>query len=304
MSEVARILPLEPVEGLAAHLERDGGTALRAAATVSPGALIDEIEASGLRGRGGAGFPTGRKWRAVATAPADAGPPRVIVTVADGELGELKDRTILRRNPYAVLEGAVLAARAIRADEVVFAVPPTCDAEAALLDIAIWEVGRAGWTTDAELSIVSDGGEFVYGYTQQGVGRVPTLPLVNNVETIANVPGIIGNGAAWFRSVGTDESPGTVVCAVTGSSRRHAVGEVAMGTPLREVISAIGGDPEPGRRVVGVMSEAASALVPESQLDIPLSYEGLAGVGSALGIAAFIVFDDVRAADSTSARGR
>jgi len=116
--------------------------------------------------------------------------------------------------------------------------------------------------------------------------------LVNNVETLANVPSIVARGAAWFRTEGTDESPGTIVCTVTGSTQVHGVGEVIMGTPLREVIELIGGGPRDGRRITAVLSGVANALITEDQLDAPVSYEGLAAIGSGLGSAGFMVFDD------------
>ncbi|TMK06721.1 MAG: NADH-quinone oxidoreductase subunit F, partial [Alphaproteobacteria bacterium] len=97
--------------------------------------------------------------------------------------------------------------------------------------------------------------------------------LVNNVETMANVPGIMAHGPGWFRELGTDASPGTIICTVTGCTARHGVGEVAMGTPLREVINDIGGGARPGRRIVGAMSGVANAVVPDGLLDTPVSYE-------------------------------
>jgi len=116
--------------------------------------------------------------------------------------------------------------------------------------------------------------------------------VVNNTETLANVARIVARGAAWFRTYGTPESPGTMVCTVTGSTRRHGVGEVRMGTPLREVIDAIGGGPRRGRTVKAVLSGVAVGVIPAEKLDTPVSYEGLAAIGSGLGSGAFIVFDD------------
>jgi NADH:ubiquinone oxidoreductase subunit F (NADH-binding) len=115
--------------------------------------------------------------------------------------------------------------------------------------------------------------------------------LVNNVETMANIPGIVVEGPEWFRSVGTDKSPGTIVCTVTGSTRRHGVGEFPMGTPLREVIETLGGGMRPGQRVRAVLSGVANALLPGHLLDTPVTYEDLQEAGSGLGSAGFIVFD-------------
>src|SRR5205814_6277075 len=124
-------------------------------------------------------------------------------------------------------------------------------------------------------------------------GELPAPPtLVDNVETMANVPRIVSRGAAWFRTEGTEQSPGTIVCTVTGSTRRAGVGEVIMGTPLREVIDLIGGGPRRGHRIKAVMPGVSSGVIPEHLLDTPVSYEALADVGSGLGAGAFIVFDE------------
>ncbi|CAN5686164.1 hypothetical protein BH24ACT5_BH24ACT5_26470 [soil metagenome] len=116
--------------------------------------------------------------------------------------------------------------------------------------------------------------------------------LVNNLETFANVPGIVVNGPDWFREVGTAESPGTLVCTITGRTGRHAGGEVPMGTTLSEAIELIGSGPESGRRLVAAMSGVANAVVPAARFDTPLSYEAMAAIGSGLGAGGFLVFDD------------
>jgi NADH-quinone oxidoreductase subunit F len=116
--------------------------------------------------------------------------------------------------------------------------------------------------------------------------------LVDNVETLANVPAIIARGAAWFRTEGTEKSPGTIVCTVTGRVRHPGVAEVMMGTPLREVIEEIGGGPLPGRRIKAVMSGVATGLLTADLLDTPVSYEAMTEAGGGLGSAGFMVFDD------------
>ncbi|MFN2609017.1 MAG: NADH-ubiquinone oxidoreductase-F iron-sulfur binding region domain-containing protein, partial [Acidimicrobiales bacterium] len=124
-------------------------------------------------------------------------------------------------------------------------------------------------------------------------GDSPAPPtLVDNVETLANVPRIVARGAAWFRTEGTERSPGTIVCTVTGRVRRHGVGEVMMGTPLREVLDDIGGGPLPGHRITAVMSGVATGLMTGDMLDTPVSYEAMADIGSGLGSGGFMVFDD------------
>ncbi len=116
--------------------------------------------------------------------------------------------------------------------------------------------------------------------------------LANNVETLANVPGILAQGAEWFRAVGTPDSPGTIVCTVSGRTARHGVAEVAMGTPLRDVIDEIGGGTLPERRHVAAMSGVANSLILADQFDAPVSYEGMQAIGTGLGTGGFIVFDD------------
>jgi NADH:ubiquinone oxidoreductase subunit F (NADH-binding) len=126
-----------------------------------------------------------------------------------------------------------------------------------------------------------------------GEGGTREAPaLIDNVETMANIPGIILNGPDWFREVGTAESPGTIVCTITGDTERHAVGEFPMGTPLWDVIDALGGGPRAGRTLVAAISGTANSVLEAAQFDTPLSYEGLKSVGSGLGTGGFIVFDD------------
>jgi NADH-quinone oxidoreductase subunit F len=338
MTIVHRVLYPHPIADLDEYLARGGGKGLEAARDAEPGALIDVLEASGLRGRGGAGFPTGTKWRTVAENASETLPTTVVVNGAEGEPGTFKDRTILRNDPYQVVEGALIAARAVGAASVIFALKKAFDTEVARVQRAIDEIAAAGWAQGVELTVFEGPHEYLYGEetalletlagrypfpriappfrrgvtevvetvsdatsgsglsapvqmaTEGGSDAPPTL--ANNVETIANVPRIMARGADWFRTEGTDESPGTIVCTVTGATRRHGVGEVQMGTPLREVIETIGGGPQPGRRVRAVLPGTAQGFIPEALLDTPVSYEGMAAIGSGLGSAGFIVLDD------------
>jgi NADH:ubiquinone oxidoreductase subunit F (NADH-binding) len=121
-------------------------------------------------------------------------------------------------------------------------------------------------------------------------GAPPTL--VNNLETIANVPGILAEGADWFRQLGTPESPGTIVCTVSGATVRSGVGEIELGTPLADAIELIGGGPRPGRRLVAALSGVANPIVPAARFATRLTYEDMQAIGSGLGAAGFIVFDD------------
>ncbi|MGQ0743846.1 MAG: NADH-ubiquinone oxidoreductase-F iron-sulfur binding region domain-containing protein [Acidimicrobiales bacterium] len=315
MPLVHRVLYPRAIVSLEDHVGRGGGKGLAAARDMTPDQIIEAVLASGLRGRGGAGFPTGRKWRTVADNAAGVGPPTVVVNAAEGEPGTLKDRTILRRNPFGVVEGALVAARATGADLIVFATKEAFSGEVDRLREAVEQAEDAGWSEGVAMTVFEGPDEYLYGEEsalletisgrwpfprvvptfRRGVtgGEGPTPPaLVNNTETLANVARIVARGSAWFRTMGTEESPGTAVCTVTGDTHHHGVGEVQMGTPLGEVIELIGGGPREGRKIKAVMSGVANAIMGPEALDAPVSYEGLRGAGSGIGSAGFIVFDE------------
>lgn len=331
MTVVERVLDAHPVADLGAHLANGGGRALAVAVATDPDDLIAVVTEAGLRGRGGAGFPTGVKWRTVADSRGSAQPTAVIVNAAEGEPGTFKDRAILRRNPYRVLEGALIAARAVGAPEVIIAIKASFRPEIRRLRAAMSEFEAEG-LDDVSIRMVEGPGDYLFGeesaLAEVVEGRYPfprvTPPyrrglddgeqvagnsaawvplageggtseapaLIDNVETMANVAGIVLEGPEWFRSVGTAESPGTIVCTITGDTRRHAVGEFPMGTPLWDVIDALGGGSRPGRTLVAAMSGTANAAIEAEQFDTPLSYEAFESIGSGLGTGGFIVFDD------------
>ena len=336
MTAVRRVLPAEPLTRLDDYVEQGGGAALGDARRVDPETIISELEASGLRGRGGAGFPTGVKWRTVAQNRAAALPTTVVVNAAEGEPGTFKDRAIIRANPYHVLEGALIAARAVGADLVVVALKRSFTPEVQRMRAAVREVEAAGWTDGVRIEVFEGPDEYLYGEEtallevldgrqpfpriappfRRGVDEVVVTPadltsesglanrvemagpmhsdappaLVDNVETLANVPAIVTNGAAWFRAVGTERSPGTIVCTVSGSTV-PGVGEYAMGTPIREVIDDLG-QLRPRRRVKAVLPGVSSGVLLPEHLDTPLTYEDMEAAGSGLGSAGFIVVDD------------
>jgi len=331
MGTASRVLPAVPIATLADYVAVGGGRGLDLARKLGPAAVIDEVEASGLRGRGGAGFPTGIKWRTVAGYGSAELPATVVVNGAEGEPGTFKDRAILRANPFAVVEGALIAALAVGADRAIVAVKHTFTAERARLDRAIAEISAAGWCGDVTVAVATGPSEYLFGEEtgllevlagrppfpriappfRHGVDEVGSEPdepagtrmaepggagapptLVNNVETIANIAPLLAEGAEWFRQVGTPESPGTIVCTVSGATRRHGIAEIALGTPLAEVIEAIGGGPVRGRRLVAAMSGVANPLVPAEAFTTPLTYEDMDRIGSGLGAGGFIVFDD------------
>jgi NADH:ubiquinone oxidoreductase subunit F (NADH-binding) len=332
---INRVLPAVSVDSLRAYEAGGGGAALEAARGVAPVDIIGELEASGLRGRGGAGFPTGRKWRAVFDNRSDVVASTVVVNAAEGEPGTLKDRAILRANPYHVLEGALIAAHVIGASQVVVGLKSSFRDEIDRVRSAIDEVVAAGWAKGIDMQVHEGPSEYLYGEEtalleaidgrppfpriappfRRGVVEVAdgseTAPqsgssaqvemtegdlappaLVDNVETLANVPGIVQQGAAWFREVGTEHSPGTIVCTISGRVATPGVGEIAMGTTLRDAIEAIGGGALPDREITAVLPGASSAALPAARLDTPLTYETMMEAGSGLGSAGYIVLDD------------
>jgi NADH-quinone oxidoreductase subunit F len=271
---------------------------------------------SGLRGRRGAEFLTGRKWQTVATNTGGGPAATVVVNGAEGEPGTFEDLSISRRNAYRVIEGACIAARAVHADRVIIALKASFTAEVERTRHALAEMEAAKvLPASIEFSVFEGPDEYLYGEetalleTIDGRGPFPRVvppyrvgllganphrrvsagpALVNNIETIANVPRIVARGARWFRSVGTPESPATVVGTLTGDVRRHGVGEVRMGTPLRRVLETIGGGAT--GPVKAVLSGVANPLILGDQLDVPVSHEGMRTAGAGLGCAGFIVF--------------
>ena len=310
MTFVTRVLPLEPVPDLSAAMAAGCGQALEAARAAGGDAVLATVLDSGLRGRGGAGFPTGEKWKTVVANKPPGEPLTVIVAAAEGEPGTWKDHAILRADPYRVLEGALIAALIVGADRVVVATKEAFTEEVARIRSAIDELAASELPGGIAMELVEGPSSYLFGEEtgllevvagrpplprvsvpwQQGVeANEPTL--INNVETLANVPGIVLHGPAWFREVGTEESPGTVIATLTGAVNKAGVVEVALGTTLRWILDEAGGGVQ-GDHVVVVLNGSASAPLSTTDLDTPLTYEDMKQAGSALGSASFIVLDD------------
>jgi NADH-quinone oxidoreductase subunit F len=336
MRSLFRVLDERPCAGLADYIGHGGGDALHIARSMEPLAVVGVIAESGLRGRGGAGFPTATKWRSVLANASNALPFRpttVVINAAEGEPSTFKDRTILRNNVFRVLEGALVACHVVAAEELVVAIKATFELEVSILDSAIDELRGAGWLEGIDARIVKGPSSYLFGEEtamlevvshrhpfprvsppwRRGVdeategggaaaaasaelaGTTETVgapALVNNVETFANVALIVAHGAPWFREVGTQDSPGTIVCTVVGDTLRHGVAEFAMGTTLRNVIIDVGGGAREGRRLIAVLPGASSAIIGEAALDTPLTHEALHAAGSGLGSAGFFCIDD------------
>jgi NADH:ubiquinone oxidoreductase subunit F (NADH-binding) len=332
-----RVLDREPVADLDAYVALGGGDALKAALHRGPGRVIDSVDASGLRGRGGAGFPTAEKWRSIAARPAtlaDGGraPTTVVVNAAEGEPGTFKDRAILRANPYRVLEGALVAAHAVGADRIAVATKARFTAEVAVLRRAAAEMARAGWTEIAAIEVHEGPDQYLYGEetallevldgrppfpriappwrrgidaepdaegateTSVDIGRDGAIAettgpvLVDNVETLAHVALVLGRGETWFRSLGHESCPGTIVCTLSGTTSAQGVLEVPTGTPLGLVVDALG-DGHARDEVAFALSGVSNPLLRADAIDVPLTYDHLRAAGSGLGTAGFILFD-------------
>jgi len=331
---VHRVTDPRPTTSLEQYIQRRGGTGLSTAGDLDPAEILAVVDASGLRGRGGAGFPTGKKWRTVAEFRSAELPTAVVVNAAEGEPGTYKDRHILRTNPYQVIEGALIAARAVGASSVVIGLKgKETDAQAAV-HRAIDEMVEAGWAGDVSIRVADGPDEYLFGEEtallevidgrfpfpriappwRRGVievtdgdvadasnlsahvemaGATDAPPaLVNNAETMANVAHILARGADWFRTEGTDQSPGTFVVTVTGATVRAGVGEVVAGTTLRHALELIGGGPGAGRSIKAVLSGVSNKVITADLLDTPLTYEAMQPLGIGPGSGGFIVFDD------------
>ncbi len=302
------------------YIARGGYTALVKALTqMKPKEIIEQIKQSGLRGRGGAGFPTGRKWELVAAAKGDK---KYLVCNADeGDPGAFMDRSIIESDPHSVLEGMIIGARATGAShgyvyirhEYPLAHERLIKAIAQAREYGLLGKDILGKGLDFDISIQQGAGAFVCGEetsliaslegnapeprvrppfpAESGVWGAPTN--INNVETWANVPEIINKGAEWFAGIGTETSKGTKVFSVVGKVENTGLVEVPMGITLKEIVYDIGGGIPNGKKFKAVQTGGPSGgCIPASLLDLPIDYEKLAEVGSIMGSGGLIVMDE------------
>ena len=307
-------------EDITEYIAMDGYEALgKAVTTMTPQEVIDVMKKSGLRGRGGAGFPTGVKWQFEKDAP---GTEKYVICNADeGDPGAFMDRSILEGDPNAVIEGMAIMAYAVGAQKGYIYVRAEYPIAVHRLKIAIKQaedlnlLGKnifgSGFNFDIEIRLGA--GAFVCGEEtaliasiegQRGMPRPkPPFPAVsgvwgkptsiNNVETLANVPQIINKGADWYASIGTEKSKGTKVFALGGKIRNTGLVEVPMGTTLREIIYEIGGGCPNNKEFKAVQTGGPSGgCLTEKELDTPIDYEALIQAGSMMGSGGMIVLDE------------
>ncbi|HEX2030048.1 MAG TPA: NADH-ubiquinone oxidoreductase-F iron-sulfur binding region domain-containing protein [Actinomycetota bacterium] len=290
------------------YLGAGGGRGLERALGLPPEQVIEEVSLSGLRGRGGAGFPTGRKWLAVRGT--GTGPRYVVCNAAEGEPATFKDRILIRRNPYRMLDGLGIAAHAVGAERAYVGIKDTFATEGEILVRAIGEMSAAG-ALPVPVELVAGPDHYLLG-EETGLLEVieerDPLPrvarpyylglfarppdenptAVNNVETLANVSHVLAEGPDWLRQRGTEGSPGTMLFTVAGDVGREGVYEAEMGTPLRRLLEIAGGTRDD---VKAIFPGASSTVLLPEQLETPLAFETMAAVGSALGAGGFAVYD-------------
>jgi NADH-quinone oxidoreductase subunit F len=305
------------LERLEVYLEKGGFEAFRKTVTgMTPAQVIEEVKASGLRGRGGAGFPTGVKWSFLTP---NVYPRYVVANADESEPGTFKDREILERNPFQFLEGVAICAYAAQAEVGYVYLRGEFWELAHLLDGHLAALrGRGllgkslfGTAYNHEIHTHLGAGAYICArdaswswkearparlrrrFRRRGLLGKPTV--INNVETLANLPPILARGAAWYRTLGTEKSPGTKVFSLSGRVVRPGNFELPLGTTFRELIFTHGGGIPDGRRPKGILPAGASSTIlpaDERILDTPMDYESVQAAGSALGSASVIVLDE------------
>lgn len=316
---VLRDLDTPNIDDIDVYLESGGYETLkRALAELSPNDVTQMVSDSGLRGRGGAGFPTGRKWMFL---PRDVYPRYLVVNAAEGEPGTFKDRQIMERNPHQLIEGVILTCYAIEAKVAYIYTRGEYLEALSQLQMAIDAAHEKGFLSEniqgtdfsCQIYLHREGGAYICGEETallnslegflgqprvkppfpaiQGLYQKPTI--INNVETLTNVAPIVEKGPEWFRSFGTEPSPGTKIYALSGHVRRPGNYELPMDVTLRELIYDYGGGVPGDREVKGVIPGGVSApMLTREHLDVTLDFNALQEAGSMLGSGAVIVFDE------------
>ena len=303
---------------IAVYRERGGYEQLRRAVTsMQPAELVDLVMKSGLRGRGGAGFPTGRKWSFLP----DNGRPRYMVCNCDeAEPGTFKDHMLLEETPHQVLEGLLIGTYAIRSQHAFIYIRGEFKRGYEIFMQAVAEARAAGFIGEnlfgtgvsLEVTVHRGAGAYICGEEtallnslegRRGEPRLkPPFPavkglygeptVVNNVETLATLPYLLKNGPEWFTAMGSEKSPGVKIVSVSGHVKKPGNFEVPLGTPLRELLALAGG-PRDGRTIVAVQpGGGSSACLFEEHLDLPYDFEAMAAAGTMLGSGAVVFFDD------------
>ena len=305
--------------GFEGYVARGGYEGLRRALGVPSADIVEEVKASGLRGRGGAGFPAGMKWGFV---PRDTGKPTyVVVNFDESEPGTCNNRELVEREPHRLLEGTAIAALSIGCETSFIYVRGEYLWQSLVLERAIDEAYAAGYLgadvlgsgTRIDVVLHRGAGAYICGEetallnSLEGLRGQPRLrppfpaveglyaspTVINNVETLMNVPDIVVRGAGWFRELGTEKSPGTKMVTLSGKVERPGNYEVPLGTPFRAILEELGGGVLGGRTLKAWTPGGSSTpMLTAAHADTGLDYESLAEAGSMLGTAAIMVMDD------------
>lgn len=301
------------------YIGKDGYKALRKALNMKQDEIIEEVKASGLRGRGGAGFPTGTKWDICSKY--DDFPKYVVCNGDEGDPGAFMDRSIMEGDPNTVIEGMIICGYTIGAHNGYLYIRDEYELARRNMQTAIDNAKEHGFLGnnildsgfDFDLEIVRGGGAFVCGESsalmtsiegnvgeprakyirsvEKGLWNKPTV--LNNVETWANIPPIINNGAEWFKNIGIEGNSGTKVFSLVGKVKNTGLVEVPMGTKLRELVFDIGGGIIKDRTFKAVQTGGPSGgCIPNEQLDVSLDFDSLKNIGSMMGSGGVIVMDD------------
>ena len=305
-------------EKIDVYLERGGYTALKKALSMSRQDLIAEVRESGLRGRGGAGFPAGLKWGFM---PEGDQTKYVCINTDEGEPGTFKDRLIVEHDPHSIIEGTIIAAYAVNAQRAFVYIRGEFFLGVKRWIKAIDEAYRHGFLGqdilgsgfNIDMSVHRGAGAYICGEetalinslegtrgeprikppypAQIGLWGEPTL--VHNVETLANIPHIITRGSDWFKSIGTERSTGTKLFCVSGHVRKRGNYELALGTPLREIVFEHAGGMRSAKALKAIIPGGASTpVLTSAHFDVPMDFESVAQAGSMLGTGAIIVMEE------------
>jgi NADH-quinone oxidoreductase subunit F len=325
VSEISTLTPVltdiwdaEQSWKLATYADRGGYEALRTALTMAPDDIITAVKDSGLRGRGGAGFPTGMKWSFI---PQDNPNPKYLVVNADeSEPGTCKDIPLMMANPHVLVEGVIISSFAIRANKAFIYIRGEVLHVIRRVQAAVAEAYAAGHLGkdihgsgyDLDIVVHAGAGAYICGEEtalleglegRRGQPRLrPPFPavaglyasptVINNVESIASVPSIIGHGAEWFASMGTEKSKGFGIFSLSGHVKTPGQYEAPLGITLRELIDLAGGMREGHQLKFWTPGGSSTPLLTDEHLDVPLDFEGVGAAGSMLGTRALQLFDE------------
>lgn len=312
MSTTYELLPESPIADLDAYIAQGGGAGLERALRMAPTEVVEVVRRARLRGRGGAGFPTGVKWASV-VAEAGDGPRYLVCNGAEGEPGTYKDRPLMARAPHQLLEGVLIALHATGAERAYVATKQRFTTEVERLAGALSELRAAGWEGADRIDLVLGPDEYLFGEEsallevvegklplprilppyQQGLFAGPGASnptIVNNVETLSHVARILADDGESFRSVGTEEAPGTMVFSVLGDVATEGFFELPLGTPLRTLIQDLAGAEE----VQAIISGTSNPIITPELLDLPMDFDSLSEAGAGLGSGGFMVYGPQR----------